>query len=170
MNAEEQKPNMPGLTSATTPSQGTGTNGIDVRTQSTFSRAGSITLEKSALKIEYESFGQKHVAHISAAGIRSLVGPTHMPCDVEEIREGIDGTIVISKVGRAWRSRSGRALVINTTQSQGELMVPWGQFKRVLDRQVQKAVISRFNPPPKPQPRPGMQTGNSISEGLARGF
>lgn len=166
----EQKNNAAGLTAATTQSQGTATNGIDVRTQSTFTRAGSITLEKSALKIEYESFGHPHVAYISAAGIRSLVGPTHMPCDVEEITEGIDGTTVICKVGRAWRSRSGRALVITTNQSQGDLMVPWSQFRKVLDRQVMKAIVSRFNPAPKPQPRPAMETSNSMSAGLARGF
>lgn len=170
MIAVEQKPNMAGLTTASKQSQGTATNGMEVRTQSTFSRAGSITLEKNALKIEYEAFGKTHVVYISTAGLRSLTGPSQMPADVEEITIGIDGTEVISKVGRAWRSRSGKALVINTSQSQGELMVPWGQFKRVLDRQVQKAIISRFNPPPKPEPRPVVETGNSMSKGLARGF
>lgn len=168
-NEMEQKTEVAGLTSATTPSQETADNVSQQKTISTFIRAGSISLEKSALRIDFESFNQKHVVHIGAVGIRSLVGPTHMPCDVEEITEGIDGTIVLSKVGRAWRSRSGRALVITTSQSQGELMVPWSQFRKVLDRQVQKAIVSRFCPaPPNPQPRPAVDT--SITAGLARGF
>lgn len=170
MIAEEQKPNMAGLTSATTQSQGTATNGMEVRTQSTFSRAGSIALEKQALRIDYESFGQAHTCYISGKGIRSITGPSQFPADVEEITEGIDGTIVITQIGKAWRSRSGRALVIRTTQSDGDLMVPWSQFRKVIGGQAAKAIISRFNPPPKPQPRPVVETGNNISQGLAGGF
>lgn len=158
---------MAGLPEVTTQRQGTANNGIEVRTQSTFTRCGSISREKMALRVDYESFGQKHVAYISAAGIRSITGPSQMPADVEEVTEGTDGTIVISKVGRAWRSRSGRALVIRTVQSQGELMVVWSQFRKVLDGQVQKAVISRFNPPEKVQP---IAPGTPINAGLARGF
>lgn len=170
MIAVEQKPNMAGLTTASKQSQGTATNGMEVRTQSTFSRAGSITLEKNALKIEYEAFGKTHVVYISTAGLRSLTGPSQMPADVEEITIGIDGTEVISKVGRAWRSRSGKALVINTSQSQGELMVPWTGFKKVIEKKVEKARLSRFTPPDKPRPRPSTETGNPMNAGLARGF
>lgn len=167
MNEEGTKTDMAGLPSATTQRQGTATNGIDVRTQSTFTRCGSISREKQALKIEYESFNEKHVAYIGAPGIRSLTGPSQMPADVEEITGGIDGTIVISQVGRAWRSRSGRALVIRTTQSQGELMVVWSQFRKVLEGQVERARLSRFTPHEKIQP---IAPGTPINAGLARGF
>ncbi len=154
----------------TTQNQGTATKGMEVRTQNTFSRAGSITMEKSALRIEYESFNQAHVVYISVQGLRSLTGTPNFPCDVEEIQEGTDGTIVISTVGRAWRSRSGRALVIRTTQSQGEIMVPWSQFRKVLDKQVQKAVISRFTPAAIEHSHQSTEPLKSISAGLAERF
>jgi len=164
---EVQKTNMPGLT---TQNQGTGTKGIDVRPQSSFTRCGNISLEMLAVKVTYESFGKTHTAFIGAAGVRSLTGPAQMPCDVEEIQEGADGTEVISQVGKAWRSRSGKALVINTSQSQGELMVPWTGFKKVIEKKVEKARLSRFTPPDKPRPRPSTETGNPMNAGLARGF
>lgn len=140
------------------------------KTISTFTKCGSISLEKQALRIEITTFNQKHVAYISVAGIRQLIGPTQMPADVEEIRAGIDGTEVITQVGKAWRSRSGKALVINTSQSQGELMVPWTGFKKVIEKKVEKARLSRFTPPEKPRPRPSTETGNPMNAGLARGF
>jgi len=155
---------------ATTLGTGSANISTGVRPQNTFTRCGSISREKMALRVDYESFGQKHVAYISAAGIMSLTGPGNIPCDVEEMTEGIDGTIVIEKVGRAWWSRSGRALVIRTTQSDGEIMAPWSQFRKVIDRQVQKAAISWFNPPGKPSPCPSIESRNSISTGLDRGF
>jgi hypothetical protein len=158
-----------GLSSATTQGQETANTGMEVRTQSTFSRAGSITLEKNALRIIYESFGTSHTVYISPAGIRSLIEKI-MPADVVTIREGIDGTEVIESVGRAWRSRSGKALMILTNQSAGEIMCPWGQFKKVIEKKVEKATVSRFTPPEKPRPRPSVEAGNSISQGLARGF
>lgn len=168
-NELEQKTNMPGLTSATTLSQGTGTSGIDVRTHSTFTRCGSITREKQALRIDYESFGQAHTVFISPAGLRSLTGTSQMPADVEEVREGIDGAIVISQAGKAWRSRSGRALVIRTVQSDGDLMVPWNQFKKVIENQAAKATVSRFSPSIIP-PRCQQTQSSGISHGLAGGF
>jgi len=135
------------------------------KTISTFTRAGSISMAKAALRIDYESFGKSHTAYISPMGIRSLIEKM-MPADVEEVRAGIDSTDVITQVGKAWRSRSGKALVITTSQSQGELMVPWSGFKRVIEKKVEKARLSRFTPPPKPRPRPS----SGLSDGLAGGF
>lgn len=140
------------------------------KTISTFTKCGSISLEKQALRIEITTFNQKHVAYISVAGIRQLIGPTQMPADVEEIRTGIDGTEVTQAIGRAWRSRSGRALVIRVPYSSADLMVPWSQFRKVLDRKVQKAAVSTFTPPDKPRPRPSNEAGNSMNAGLAGGF
>lgn len=163
--SESSPKEMAGLSTATTQGQETADHVSQPKTISTFTRAGSITLEKAALRIDYESFGKSHTAYISPAGIRALIEKM-MPADVEEVRTGIDGTEVISQVGRAWRSRSGRALVITTSQSQGELMTPWSGFKRVIEKKVEKARLSRFTPPPKPQPRPS----SGLSDGLAGGF
>lgn len=135
------------------------------KTISTFTRCGSIALEKNALRIIYESFGTSHTVYISPAGIRSLIEKM-MPADVEEVRTGIDGTEVVTQVGKAWRSRSGKALVITTSQSGGELMVPWTGFKKVIEKKVEKATVSRFNPPEKPRPRPS----SALSQGLSRGL
>lgn len=124
-------------------------------------------MAKQALRVEYESFGKTHTCFISPTDIRALIDKT-MPATVVEIsQEGIDGLPVIAQVGKAYRSRSGKALIINTSESGGDIMTPWTSFKKVIEGKVEKARLSRLNPPPKPQPQ---ATAQGIREGLARGF
>ena len=148
------------------------TQSIDLRTNSTFSRAGTLSWDAMALKIVYESFGTEHTVYLSPVGIRSLTGPGHFPCDVLELLTGPDGIEIIpQEIGRAWRSRSGRALVIVTPTSDGELMIPWQRFKRVIEHRIPSATVSRFNGPEKPAPRPTSEPQSaSITAGLERGF
>ena len=148
-------------------------NSIDVRTQSPFSRAGTLSWDQMALKIVYESFGTEHTVYLSPPGIRSLTGPGHFPADVLELLTGPDGIEIIpQEIGRAWRSRSGRALVITTPTSDGELMIPWQRFKKVVEHRIPSATVSRFNGPEKPAPRPTSEPQNaaSITAGLEQGF
>lgn len=169
MNVNEPK-EAAGLPPATTPGKGTANISKGVRTQSTFIKCGSLCLEKMAVKVTYESFNSTHTAFISVAGIRALI-EKGIPADVSEVHEHPDGSVVITRVGTAKRSQSGRALVIDTTQSAGQLMTPWVQFLRVVSGKVMKARISRLHQETRPGPRSTAAAGNvSISAGLARGF
>ena len=169
MNATCTPKDAAGRPTASTPGERTANISKGVRPQSAFSRCGNISLEKMAVKVTYDSFGKTHTAFISAAGVRSLV-EKGMPADVSEVHENPDGAVVISMVGTAKRSQSGRALVIDTTQSAGQLMTPWVQFRRVVSRVVMKAVVSRLHQEPRPEPRRSIAPANSIYAGLARGF
>lgn len=168
MNVSKPK-EVAGRPTASTPGERTANISKGVRPQSAFTRCGSLCLEKMAVKVTYDSFGKTHTAFISAAGIRALI-EKEMPADVSEIHEHPDGSVVISRVGTAKRSQSGRALVIDTTQSAGQLMTPWVQFRRVLSREVMKARVSRLHQEPAQEPRWSAGPVNPIFAGLARGF
>lgn len=168
MNVSEQK-EAAGHPTDSTPGERTAINSTGVRPQSAFTRCGSMCLEKMAVKITYESFDKTHTAFINAAGVRSLI-EKGMPADVSEVHEHPDGSVVITRVGTAKRSQSGRALVIDTTQSAGQIMTPWVQFRRVVSRVVMKAVVSRLHQEPRPEARRVTGPVNSISHGLARGW
>ena len=139
------------------------------RPQRAFSRIGNNSPEKMGAQGSYESFGKTHTAFISAAGIRALI-EKGIPADVSEVHENPDGAVVIVKVGTAKRSQSGRALVMDTTQSAGQLMTPWVQFRRVVSRQSMKAMVSRLHQEPAPEPGRPVGPVNSIHAGLARGW
>jgi len=172
MNVNEPKDEpkeVAGRPTDSTPGERTANINKGVRPQSAFTRCGNISLEKMAVKVTYESFGKTHTAFISASGVRSLV-EKGIPADVSEVHENPDGAVVIAKVGTAKRSQSGRALVMDTTQSAGQLMTPWVQFRRVVSRVVMKAAVSRLHQEPRPEPRRSIAPANSIYAGLARGF
>jgi hypothetical protein len=87
-----------------------------------------------------------------------------LPADV--LRDQ-DGEIV--KIGTAYRSRSGRALIIRVTDAPGDLSVPWRCLVDLISGITQAAPISILIPPPRPSPAPVMNS-NPITAGLARGF
>jgi hypothetical protein len=108
-----------------------------------FLRCGYIEMEKLALKIVYRSFGEQHTAYISARDARSIQESGAFPVNVQLIYDDT-GTPVIKEIGKAWRSRSGRALVLRTVDSDGELIVPWERFKQVTRGELVKAYVSRI--------------------------
>ena len=96
-----------------------------------------------AVRIAYRAFNQEHVAFIPALAVRALQQPGALPVDVSKV----EGDQVIPQVGRAWRSRSGRALVIRLIDSDGEIMVPWQKFRQVVECGIDKARVSRIGTP-----------------------
>lgn len=168
MNVSEPK-EVAGHPTDSTPGERTANISKGVRPQSAFTRCGSMCLEKMAVKVTYDSFGKTHTAFISAAGVHTLI-EKGIPADVSEVHEHPDGSVVISRVGTAKRSQSGRALVIDTTQSAGQLVTPWVQFRRVVSRQSMKAMVSRLHQEPAPEPGRPVGPVNSIHAGLVRGW
>jgi len=150
--------------------EGTGQAAGKVSTSGIFLSCGYVTMQHGAMRIAYRAFNQEHEAIIPALAVRALQQPGALPVDVSRV----EGDQVIPQVGRAWRSRSGRALMIRTIDSDGEIMVPWVKFRQVADGTLDKARVSRVQRPGPAAPAPAQQHqdqgGDSIRAGLAGGF
>lgn len=132
-----------------------------------FIRCGRIEKTEKGLVFSYDSFGEKKEALLSARSAQILLNDRGAPGqDLIRTCTGIDGAEVTHQVGKAYRSRSGKALMIKTIDSQGDLSVPWQAFKKVVSGESQNAPASRIDQPPKPKPAPSSDLG----EGLQRGF
>jgi hypothetical protein len=164
---------------APTSQAGTGRNGNAInnspstwKTLSTWKRVGNVTQRGRDLVIIYRDMikGDQHECVIGARDLAGLLS-RQLPCDLSTTRTGIDGTVVTSMAGRAFRSRSGRALVIRFPDLQGaEAMCPWSMLMKVLDGIAQAAplsIVEEARRPPTPTPAPvstfdpraGMQAG-----------
>lgn len=117
-----------------------------------FVRTGRIEMEKSALRLTYEAFGKMHTAYIAARDLDRILQPGAPPVKVIHIRTGIDGEEVTDEIGTAWRSRSGRALMIRTIDSDGEIMASFSKVRQLTHGEVGFAYLSRFPDKPKASP------------------
>ncbi|MDI6898862.1 MAG: hypothetical protein QMC82_03430 [Methanolinea sp.] len=155
-------------------------NSIGMQINGVFVRCGTIRMKGKAVEVAYRGVGGEYTAYIGAKDIPGLVGPSRMPCDVHEVHEdpGTD-TTMITVVGRAWRSRSGRALMIKTVHTAGaDMMVTWRKFLDVLEGRTDRATVSKFadridttTPAPIAQPRANNEPVKSpVSKGLEGAF
>jgi hypothetical protein len=137
---------------------------------SPFARCGHIVLEKDALKISYDAFGTNHIVFILGKDLRTLTGDRYAPpAPVHEIRKKPDGSVTAQKIGYAYRSVSGQSLVISTTTSDGDLVIPWSKLQQVVNREIRSALVSRIRDKAIIPPRPPVPACD-IRTGLARGF
>jgi hypothetical protein len=137
---------------------------------SPFARCGHITLEKDNLRISYDSLGINYTVFILEKDLRAFTGDRYAPpMPIHEIQQTPDGSGTIQKVGYAHRSLSGQALVIETTTSGGDLVIPWSKLQYVVNRKRKSAPISRIRDKAIIPPRPPAPT-RDILNGLARGF
>ncbi len=133
-----------------------------------FIRTGRVERDREALKITFKAFEKEHVAYIGCQDVRTLLQPGAPSVAVTTIQEGIDGSAIIHEAGKAWRSRSGKALMIRTTQSDGEISVSWQKFVQVVNREISYAYISRMESLPDTPIK--KQDNSDIRAGLEGGF
>lgn len=132
-----------------------------------FIRCGRIEKTEKGLVFSYDSFGEKKEVLLSTRSAQVLLNDRGAPGqDLTRTWTGIDGSEVTQQIGRAYRSRSGKAIMIKTIDSSGDLTVPWQAFKKVVSGESRSAPLSRIDQPPKPKPAPSSDLG----EGLQRGF
>jgi len=116
-----------------------------VSSSGNFVRVGKIELLGDALKVTYTSFGATHTAYIGQHDTRRVQEPGAPQVDVVKVRvAGPGDTILSESIGKAWRSRTGRALILRTIDSQGEIMTPWKQFILMASGEAEYAALSRF--------------------------
>jgi hypothetical protein len=137
---------------------------------SPFDRCGHIIMEGDALKIIYSAFGKDHTAFICDKDLRALTGISYAPpVPIHEIQKSPDGTVTTQKIGYAHRSVSGQSLVILTTTSGGDLIIPWLNLQQVMNGKARSAQVSRIKDKAIVPPRPAVPASD-IRAGLARGF
>jgi hypothetical protein len=105
-----------------------------------FTRCGVVTLEDRAVKVTYDAGGISHTVYIWSWNL-----PGHDTPPVPVFARGPAEAFV--KVGYASRSPSGRALIISTTTSQGNLSVEWTALISVIRRERKQVPVSRLNAP-----------------------
>jgi len=74
-----------------------------------------------------------------------------------QAHDGPGDTQVITEVGRAWRSRSGRGLIVSMDGCNGECSGSWGKFVEVVHGQRRRILLGTFEPlhqETHPQPAP----------------
>ncbi|MHB8162793.1 MAG: hypothetical protein ACYDDV_00415 [Methanoregula sp.] len=175
METSEQK----GAPATRPASEGTGSaNSVSPSAQkiviigSPFVRTGSIQMENTALRIDYESFGRSHMAFIEMQDLNLLVRDRFAPAaPVRQKRLGTDGSEIDEMIGYACRTVSGKALKVSTSTSEGDMIVPWAGFLQVVNLKIKSAAISRVNYSALESPGPALpSSGSNIREGLAGGF
>ncbi|WP_048110855.1 hypothetical protein [Methanoregula formicica] len=139
---------------------------------SPFVRTGSIAMAGQALRIRYSAFDKTHEAIIETRDLERLVRDRFAPpAPVKQIRQGIDGTQVTDKIGYACRTVSGKALKIQTSTSDGDMVVSWTTLLQVVNQKIRSAHISRIKNNQPEAPRPAqVSVGRNIRAGLATGF
>lgn len=132
-----------------------------------FIRCGRIEKIDEGLAISYESFGKRMEVLLPTRSAQILLNDRGAPGqDLVRTWTGINGAEVPHQIGKAYRSRSGKALMIKTIDSQGDLSVPWQAFKKVFSGESPNAPVSRIDQPESSQQRPP----SDLSQGLERGF
>ena len=130
-------------------------------------------LEKQGeLKITFtDPFGAEHVAYLTRQEVRKITSD-RMPGDVVTITE-TPQEIITAIVGKAFRSRTGRALMIRVPYYSGDLMTPWAAFLKVMEGTQPAAPVSIVQvliPGPKVSKNHAAGFAGEIRSGLQGGF
>lgn len=140
----------------------------ELKTISPWKVIGRVEMAKQALKISIDTpYDGRQVYYIGSQALQPLRSASRTPCDIMKIREGIDETEVIESAGRAYPSRSGKALCMKITSLAGaEAMVPWAYLIRVVTGLQTAARVSTLMEVPNRQ----QKATSALTHGLSTGF
>jgi hypothetical protein len=102
---------------------------------------GTVVLEDNMISVTYDTEGVSNTVYTNA---RELRGDRDTP-PLPVMARNPAGTFV--KVGYCCRSPSGRALIMNTSSSQGYLTIEWSALISVVRGERKRAMVSRLNAP-----------------------
>jgi hypothetical protein len=119
-------------------------NNKNISSSGAFRRVGKIEPVKKAFKVTYQTHGETHSVFLGSADAYKVQIPGAPSVDLYRVSEHPDGTIVTEIAGKAWRSRTGRALMVRTADSRGEVMTPWKRFVQLVNGEITYAPLSRF--------------------------
>ena len=101
---------------------------------------GTITRAGEGLRIDFTVFKDDYHIFLTRRELSNIL-KDRFPGDLVSIQE-TPGEVIISIIGKAFRSRTGRALMIRTPYYSGDMMVPWQAFQNVLAGIAARAPIS----------------------------
>lgn len=134
-------------------------------TVSTWHKIGQIERHGEGVRLLFmDPFGGQHVVYLTRQEVVKIT-KDRMPGDLCTVTETAN-EVIVSNIGKAWRSRSGRALMIRVPCLAGaEAMAPWKAFCAVLEGRQQAAPLSVLE-----QGKPAPQAHSALTEGLKAGF
>jgi hypothetical protein len=102
-----------------------------------------------SLRVVARAFGKETTGIITSEGVQRLLSPGSSPGEILGTRGGVDGAEITEKIGTAYRSRSGRGIIIRLVGAP-ECMGSWGGFKDVLAgtrERIALSVLEEGSPP-----------------------
>ena len=139
---------------------------------SAWKRIGRLERQGEGVKITFaDPFGASHVAYLTRQEVRKITSD-RMPGDLVTVTE-TPQEIITSIVGKAFRSRTGRALMIRVPYYSGDLMTPWAAFLKVMEGTQPAAPVSIVQvliPGPKVSKNHAAGFAGEIRSGLQGGF
>lgn len=125
----------------------------DFKTVTTWYRIGQIDRFQEGARITYTDLTRAdHLLYLSRQELQK-VRYDRLPGDVVKIEE-TPNEIVVSSSGRAYRSRSGKALVLKLPGLAGlEAMTPWSSFLAAMEGRRTAAALSIPSRPGTPSDR-----------------
>ena len=136
---------------------------------SAWKRIGRLERQAGGVKITFtDPFGAEHVAYITRQEVRKILDQ-RMPGDVVTITE-TPQEIITAIVGKAFRSRTGRALMIRVPYYSGDLMTPWQAFQKVMEGSQQAAPVSIIQTTTTTPKVLQNDSSSGIAQGLERCF
>lgn len=127
-------------------------------------RIGRLEKQGEGMKITFaDPFGAQHVVYITRQAAR-MITTERMPGDVVTVTE-TPQEIITAIVGKAFRSRTGRALMIRVPYYSGDLMTPWAAFQKVMEGTQPAAPVSIVQITTS-TPKPRQNNTTALSHGL----
>jgi hypothetical protein len=142
----------------------------ELTVMTTWKRIGRIERHPQGVMISFpDLFGVSRLFYIREHDIRKITDD-RVPGDVVKIDETSSGDVVIRTEGRAYRSRSGQALILKVPGFTGaEVIAPWKSFLAVLEGLQQAAPLSVIQKTAREDNRP-RKTASSLPRGPAAGW
>jgi len=103
-------------------------------------RIGRLERVGEGARIVFTLSGSDHTVYLTRRELARITGD-RMPGDLVTIEE-TPSEIITSVIGKAFRSRTGRALMIRTPYYSGDLMVPWQSFQKAMEGKQAAAPVS----------------------------
>jgi hypothetical protein len=101
--------------------------------------------------------------------VKKLLSPGSSPAEILKVQRTPDGTEIYEKIGTAFRSRSGRGLIISLIAAP-EASGSWDGFRAVLGGTRERIAISVLEPAEEEQEDPRPAPVSDIRQGLEARF
>ncbi len=165
MTTDSRKTNQGGRSTVTTQGQSTPKDVLNRTNKNVSSgpgvwhKVGRLERVGEGVKISVSLFKDEYTWFILRRDLGYIIRD-RFPGQVVSITD-TGNEVITSAVGRAYRSRSGRALVIKTDVYSGDLMCPWAALECVLSGVTTSAPVSVFEVPMPQQERTSARSHTS---------